>query len=71
MHQRLLSKPTVNRFDLAIGYFYISGLLMIKDTFTELMETRNGLINILMGSETNKITKNTINTAFFDFSFIR
>lgn len=60
----LLGKSTVNRFDLAIGYFYISGLLMIKDTFTEFMETKNGSINILMGNETNEITKNTINTAF-------
>lgn len=60
----LLSKPAINRFDVAVGYFYISGLLLIKEAFTEFMEVRNGRMSILMGNETNEITKKTIKTAF-------
>lgn len=60
----MLRKPYTNRFDLAVGYFYISGLLMIKEIFTEFIETKNGRMNILMGNETNEITKKTIKTAF-------
>ena len=61
----LLSQNKVDRFDLAVGYFYISGLLLIKDTFTEFMEVRDGHMSILMGNETNELTKNTVQAGFY------
>lgn len=61
----LLNQNKVDCFDLAVGYFYISGLLLIKDTFAEFMEVRNGSMSILMGNETNELTKNTVQMGFY------
>ena len=60
----LLSQSTINRLNVAVGYFYISGLILIKEKFTEFMDVHQGKLNILMGNETNKMTVDTIDTAY-------
>lgn len=52
----LLNRPETAHFSTAVGYFYISGLLLIKDTFKQFMDKRNGQMRILMGNETNQKT---------------
>lgn len=43
-------------FDMAVGYFYISGFEVIKESFQKLMEKENSKVRILMGNETNTLT---------------
>jgi len=59
----LLNQPIIDRMDTAVGYFYISGLLQLKESFTSFME-RQGKLRILMGNETSRLTLNTIDTAY-------
>lgn len=52
----LLLREDIHTLDVAVGYFYISGLLLLKDEFTHFMDNKNGRFRILMGNETNNIT---------------
>lgn len=58
----LLGKQEVKSLDIAVGYFYLSGLLLVKDVFTDFMNQRNGHFRILMGNETNKATVKLLDT---------
>lgn len=52
----LLSEENTKSLDMAVGYFYISGMLLLKDEFIDFMDKRNGKIRILMGNQTDKQT---------------
>lgn len=56
----LLKQEEFKTLDVAVGYFYISGLLLLKDEFTDFMDRRNGHFRILMGNETNGATVNIL-----------
>lgn len=56
----LLTQPEYRELDVAVGYFYISGLLLLKDEFLDFMDNRNGHFRILMGNETNGETVNVL-----------
>lgn len=58
----LLKKEEFRILDVAVGYFYISGLLLLKDEFTNFMDNRNGHFRILMGNETNGATVNILDS---------
>src|SRR5699024_1117897 len=58
----LLNKEEFRILDVAVGYFYISGLLLLKDEFTNFMDNRNGHFRILMGNETNGATVNVLDS---------
>jgi len=54
---KYLFKDTENNAsDIAVGYFYASGLLSIQDEIQEFMEQKNGKLRIIMGNETSKDT---------------
>lgn len=55
--KELLGKVDVHALDVAVGYFYLSGLLLIKDEFIHFMTEQGGHFNILMGNETNDTTR--------------
>ena len=57
----LLQQEEVRSLDVAVGYFYLSGLLLIKDEFIKFMDEKNGQLRILMGNETNGQTANVLN----------
>ena len=59
----LLSQEEFRILDVAVGYFYISGLLLLKDEFTNFMDNRNGHFRILMGNETNGATVNVLDNS--------
>ena len=61
--KHLLDEPDVRCLNIAVGYFYISGLELIKDSFIRFMNDRNGQFNIIMGNETNNRTSNAVHTA--------
>ena len=52
----LLGEENNKSLDMAVGYFYISGMLLLKDEFIDFMDKRNGKIRILMGNQTDKQT---------------
>ncbi|UUE17209.1 phospholipase D-like domain-containing protein [Leuconostoc mesenteroides] len=54
--QHFLDDEDVRCLNIAVGYFYISGLELIKDSFIRFMNDRNGQFNIIMGNETNSKT---------------
>lgn len=54
----------VRYFDMAVGYFYLSGLLLIKDEFLKFMNESNGKVRIIMGNETNNNTKKTLGKGY-------
>lgn len=54
--RHFISKSEVHSISIAVGYFYLSGLLLIKDEFIEFMNKRSGQVKIIMGNETNNIT---------------
>ena len=56
----LLKQEEFKTLDVAVGYFYISGLLLLKDEFADFMDRRNGHFRILMGNETNGATVNIL-----------
>lgn len=56
----LLKQEEFKTLDVAVGYFYITGLLLLKDEFTDFMDRRNGHFRILMGNETNGSTVNVL-----------
>lgn len=56
----LLKRPEYRELDVAVGYFYISGLLLLKNEFLDFMDKRNGHFRILMGNETNGATVNIL-----------
>ena len=58
----LLKKEEFRILDVAVGYFYISGLLLLKEEFTNFMDNRNGHFRILMGNETNGATVNVLDS---------
>lgn len=58
----LLRKEEFRILDVAVGYFYISGLLLLKYEFTNFMDNRNGHFRILMGNETNGATVNVLDS---------
>ena len=58
----LLNREEFRILDVAVGYFYISGLLLLKDEFTNFMDNRNGHFRILMGNETNGATVNVLDS---------
>ena len=58
----LLNKEEFRILDVAVGYFYISGLLLLKNEFTNFMDNRNGHFRILMGNETNGATVNVLDS---------
>lgn len=62
----LLKQSEFRTLDVAVEYFYISGLLLIKDEFIDFMENRNGHFRILMGNETNGATVNVLDKTKFD-----
>lgn len=45
-----------NATDIAVGYFYSSGLLTMKEEIQEFMDQKNGNLRIIMGNETSKET---------------
>lgn len=69
----LLMDESVKSLDVAVGYFYLSGLLLIKDAFTDFMIKRNGHFRILMGNETNSATVNLLDSSaektFYDYIY--
>jgi len=58
--KELLGKADVHSLDIAVGYFYLSGLLLIKDEFIRFMIEQQGHFNILMGNETNHATQHLL-----------
>ncbi|MCB7203498.1 phospholipase D-like domain-containing protein, partial [Lactiplantibacillus plantarum] len=40
--KELLSKADIHLLDVAVGYFYLSGLLLIKDEFSHFMTVQQG-----------------------------
>lgn len=62
----LLKKEEFRILDVAVGYFYISGLFLLKDEFTNFMDNRNGHFRILMGNETNGATVNVLDDSKFN-----
>lgn len=64
----LLHQPEYRTLDVAVGYFYISGLLLLKDDFIDFMDNRNDNFRILMGNETNGATVNVLdNSKYQDY----
>lgn len=58
--RHFLDDEDVRCLNIAVGYFYISGLELIKDSFIRFMNDRNGQFNIIMGNETNNRTSNAL-----------
>ncbi|WP_455445007.1 helicase-related protein [Streptococcus salivarius] len=56
----LISDSGTQTLRLAVGYFYISGLILIKDEFLQFMNERNGRVQIMMGNQTNRETVNVL-----------
>lgn len=54
--KHLLTSNENNSLNIAVGYFYASGLLLLKEELEEFMDTKNGSIRIIMGNETSKDT---------------
>lgn len=54
--KHFLLEPEIHCFNMAVGYFYLSGLQLIKKEFIHFMNEKNGRVNILMGNETNQKT---------------
>lgn len=54
--RHFLKQPEIKHFSMAVGYFYISGLQLVKDEIIHFMDKKNGHIKILMGNETNHTT---------------
>ena len=52
----LFSDSGTQTLRLGVGYFYISGLILIKDEFLQFMNERNGRVQIIMGNQTNHET---------------
>ena len=52
----LISDSGTQTLRLGVGYFYISGLILIKDEFLQFMNERNGRVQIIMGNQTNQET---------------
>ncbi|WP_217341210.1 helicase-related protein [Planococcus sp. CP5-4_UN] len=52
--------PTSTSFDLAVGYFYISGFELIKFAFSELMAKPDANVRVLMGNQTNVLTREAL-----------
>ena len=42
----LLMQEEFKTLDVAVGYFYITGLLLLKDEVTDFMDKRNGHLRI-------------------------
>lgn len=62
----LLNQKEFKTLDVAVGYFYISGLLLLKDEIVNFVDNRNGHFRILMGNETNGATVNVLDDSKFD-----
>lgn len=62
----LLKQEEFKTLDVAVGYFYISGLLLLKDEIVNFIDNRNGHFRILMGNETNGATVNVFDDSKFD-----
>lgn len=62
----LLMQEEFKTLDVAVGYFYITGLLLLKDEVTDFMDKRNGHLRILMGNETNGGTVNILDGSNYD-----
>lgn len=62
----LLQREDVRSLDVAVGYFYLSGLLLIKDEFIKFMDEKNGQLRILMGNETNGQTANVLSGSKYE-----
>lgn len=58
--KHLLTESETRCFNMAVGYFYLSGLQLIKDELLYFMNEKNGLIKILMGNETNQLTSDLL-----------
>lgn len=56
----LLNKRDNKTLNIAVGYFYISGMLLLKEEFVNFFDNRNGHLKILMGNETNSTTVNVL-----------
>ncbi|MDC2844306.1 phospholipase D-like domain-containing protein [Limosilactobacillus mucosae] len=65
-----LKKPDTRSLDMAVGYFYISGALMLKEEFVDFMDHKNGRIRILMGNQTDKITTSVLDKKKDYFSYM-
>ena len=52
----LISDSSTQTLRLGVGYFYISGLILIKNEFLQFMNERNGRVQIIMGNQTNQET---------------
>lgn len=64
----LLNDTEFKNLDIAVGYFYISGLLLLKEEVTDFINGRGGKLRILMGNETNGATVNILsNSKFSDY----
>ena len=62
----LLKQEEFKTLDVAVGYFYISGLLLLKDEIVNFIDNHNGHFRILMGNETNGATLNILDDSKFD-----
>lgn len=63
----LLKNGEIHTLNIAVGYFYLSGLLLVKDEFIRFMTERNGQLNILMGNETNAATQQLLSGSTADY----
>ncbi|WPU43523.1 DEAD/DEAH box helicase family protein [Limosilactobacillus reuteri] len=61
----LLTQEEFKTLDVAVGYFYITGLLLLKNEFTDFTDNRNGHFRILMGNETNGGTVNVLDGSYY------
>ena len=62
----LLKQEEFKTLDIAVGYFYISGLFLLKDEIVNFIDNRNGHFRILMGNETNGATVNVLDDSKFN-----
>lgn len=58
--KHLLTSNGNNSLNIAVGYFYASGLLLLKEELEEFMDKKNGTIKIIMGNETSKDTASVL-----------
>lgn len=56
----LLSQEENKTLDIAVGYFYLSGLQLLKDEIFDFINKRNGKIRVIMGNQTSKQTADVL-----------
>lgn len=69
--KHLLTSNENNSLNIAVGYFYASGLLLLKEELEEFMDTKNGTIKIIMGNETSKDTASILSSKTSTAEYLR